>query len=90
MDQKLDQALPKDERGIYEACLCSPATGVSALPCVVTGYLVLRNGVTFAADGKRSANLDDWKRLNCAASVNRNAECMDVCDFVRKWCGNLA
>ncbi|VDD80059.1 unnamed protein product [Mesocestoides corti] len=90
MDQKLEQSLPKDERGVYEACLRSPATGVSALPCVVTGYPVLRDGIYFSADkGKHSANLEDWKRLNYAATVNRNPECTDVCEFVRKWCGNV-
>lgn len=90
MDQKLDQVLPKDERGIYVACLRSSATGVSALPCVVTGYPVLRDGVSFSSkNGKHSANLEDWKRLTYAANVNRNAECVDVFEFIRKWCGSV-
>ncbi|KAL5965213.1 hypothetical protein TSMEX_007033 [Taenia solium] len=90
MDQKLDQVLPKDERGVYVACLRSSATGVSALPCVVTGYPVLRDGVSFSSkNGKHSANLEDWKRLTYAANVNRNAECVDVFEFIRKWCGSV-
>ncbi|CUT99105.1 intraflagellar transport protein 172 [Echinococcus multilocularis] len=90
MDQKLDQILPKDERGIYVACLRSSATGVSALPCVVTGYPVLRDGVSFSSkSGRHSANLEDWKRLTYAATVNRNAECVDVFEFIRKWCGSV-
>lgn len=90
MDQKLDQSLPKDERGIYVACLRSSATGVSALPCVVTGYPVLRDGISFSAEnGKHSANIEDWKSLTYAANVNRNNECSDVFDFIRKWCGSV-
>ncbi|VDM16004.1 unnamed protein product [Hydatigera taeniaeformis] len=90
MDQKLDQVLPKDERGIYVACLSSPATGVSALPCVVTGYPVLRDGVSFSSkSGKHSANLEDWKRISYAANVNRNSECIDTFEFIRKWCGSV-
>ncbi|VDN09766.1 unnamed protein product [Dibothriocephalus latus] len=88
MDQKLEQILPKDERGAYVAALKAPGTGLKALPCVVTGYPVLRNGIAFS-DPKRVANQDDWKRLQNAANVARNASCIDVCDFIRKWCGSV-
>ncbi|KAL7058247.1 hypothetical protein AAHC03_017052 [Spirometra sp. Aus1] len=88
MDQKLEQILPKDERGAYVAALKAPGTGLKALPCVVTGYPVLRNGIAFS-DPKRAANQEDWKRLQNAATVARNASCIDVCDFIRKWCGSV-
>uniref|UniRef100_A0A0X3PJC6 Intraflagellar transport protein 172 homolog n=1 Tax=Schistocephalus solidus TaxID=70667 RepID=A0A0X3PJC6_SCHSO len=88
MDQKLEQILPKDERGAYVAALKAPGTGLKALPCVVTGFPVLRNGIAFS-DPKRAANQDDWKRLQNAATIARNASCIDVCDFIRKWCGSV-
>lgn len=39
MDQRLEQILPKDERGVYEASLSVPSTGVASQPCVITGKL---------------------------------------------------
>ena len=37
MDQKVEQALPKDERGTYEASLVATDTGIRSLPCVISG-----------------------------------------------------
>ena len=37
MDQKVEQALPKDERGTYEASLVAVDTGIRSLPCVISG-----------------------------------------------------
>jgi hypothetical protein len=37
MDQKVEQSLPKDERGTYEASLVATDTGIRSLPCVITG-----------------------------------------------------
>lgn len=37
MDQRLEQVLPQDERGTYEASLVAASTGVRALPCLITG-----------------------------------------------------
>lgn len=39
MDQKVEQALPKDERGTYEASLVAADTGIRSLPCVISGVL---------------------------------------------------
>ena len=37
MDQKVEQSLPKDERGTYEASLVAADTGIRSLPCVISG-----------------------------------------------------
>lgn len=37
MDQRLEQALPQDDRDTYEASLVAANTGVRSLPCVLTG-----------------------------------------------------
>lgn len=37
MDQRLEQVLPRDERGAYEASLVAASTGVRSLPCLITG-----------------------------------------------------
>lgn len=39
MDQRLEQALPQDERSTYEASLVAAGTGVLSLPCLLTGKL---------------------------------------------------
>lgn len=39
MDQRLEQALPQDERSTYEASLVAAGTGVPSLPCMLTGKL---------------------------------------------------
>ncbi|CAH8497562.1 unnamed protein product [Dicrocoelium dendriticum] len=87
MDQKLEQSLPKDERGVYEGALEASGTGLSALPCIITGYPVLRNGVEFDNPG-RVAIRDHWSRLQHAAKVARTTECVDVKEFIQRWCGN--
>ena len=37
LDQRVEQSLPKDERGTYVASLSCPHTGVTSLPCILTG-----------------------------------------------------
>ena len=43
LDQRVEQSLPKDERGTYVASLSCPHTGVTSLPCVLTGQAVDHN-----------------------------------------------
>ncbi|CAL8090514.1 unnamed protein product [Calicophoron daubneyi] len=86
MDQKLDQSLPKDERGVYVAALEAPGTGLSALPCVITGYPVLRNGVEFEKPNNVAIR-ENWTRFLHASKVARTSECADAKEFIVKWCG---
>lgn len=37
MNQTIEQVLPKDERGVYEASLFDVNSGQAALPCAITG-----------------------------------------------------
>ena len=37
LDQRVEQVLPNDERGTYVASLSCSHTGVTSLPCVITG-----------------------------------------------------
>ena len=69
MDNQVDQTLPTDERGTYVASLHSPHTDVQSLPCVVTGYPVLRNRIDFKT-ACRTANKDDWNTLVMAMKVS--------------------
>lgn len=86
MDQKVEQVLPKDERGTYEASLVAADTGIRSLPCVISGYPVLRNKVDFKNTNK-VANKDDWNKFLMATKVSHSPELQDVLKFIGKWCG---
>ncbi|KAH8862639.1 Intraflagellar transport protein 172 like [Schistosoma japonicum] len=86
MDQKLDQTLPKDERGVYVASLNSPGTGLSALPCIISGYPVLRNGIIFE-QSKRIASKVNWDKFLYITKISRTSECSDVKEFIERWSG---
>lgn len=88
MDQRLEQVLPRDERNVYEASLLSPNTGLTSVPCVLTGYPVLRNQVEFSSSG-RAANKDDWNKFLMATKTSHSPECQDVLKFISQWCGAL-
>ncbi|CAJ0966968.1 unnamed protein product [Ranitomeya imitator] len=86
MDQRVEQVLPVDERGVYEASLVAVNSGVRSLPCVITGYPVLRNKIEFTQPGK-AANKEDWNRLLMAIKTSHSPECQDVLRFISRWCG---
>ncbi|KZR96625.1 Intraflagellar transport protein 172 [Daphnia magna] len=57
LDQRIEQQLPLDERGVYEACLINcwkKSSDPPATPCVLTGYPVLRQPVKFPAQRKET------------------------------------
>uniref|UniRef100_A0A2K6G5V0 Intraflagellar transport protein 172 homolog n=1 Tax=Propithecus coquereli TaxID=379532 RepID=A0A2K6G5V0_PROCO len=88
MDQRLEQVLPRDERGVYEASLVAVSTGVRALPCLITGYPILRNKIEFKRPGK-AANKDNWNKFLMAIKTSRSPVCQDVLKFISQWCGGL-
>ncbi|CAH2245239.1 intraflagellar transport 172 homolog [Pelobates cultripes] len=88
MDQRVDQVLPKDERGTYEASLIDVSSGVRSLPCLITGYPVLRNKIEFKQPGK-AANKEDWNKFLMAVKTSHSPECQDVLKFISRWCGGL-
>uniref|UniRef100_A0A3P8XGI6 IF140/IFT172/WDR19 TPR domain-containing protein n=1 Tax=Esox lucius TaxID=8010 RepID=A0A3P8XGI6_ESOLU len=88
MDQRVEQVLPKDERDTYEASLLAANTGIRSLPCVITGYPVLRNKIEFKGPGK-AANKEDWNKFLMATKTTHSPECQDVLKFLSQWCGGL-
>lgn len=83
---QVEQVLPTDERDTYEACLVAVNTGINSLPCVITGYPVLRNKMEFKRPGK-AANKEDWNKFIMATKVSHSPECQDVLRFLGNWCG---
>ncbi|XP_075772378.1 intraflagellar transport protein 172 homolog [Pelodiscus sinensis] len=88
MDQRLEQVLPRDERDTYEASLVAAGTGVRSLPCLLTGYPVLRSKVEFKRPG-REANKDTWNKFLMAVKTSHSPTCQDVLQFIGQWCGGL-
>ncbi|KAH7979194.1 hypothetical protein HPB49_008618 [Dermacentor silvarum] len=62
MNQGVEQALPADEQGFYEASLEGPKGTLRALPCLITGYPVLQNKLQFQKPGI-VCNKDDWNKF---------------------------
>ncbi|XP_076011253.1 intraflagellar transport protein 172 homolog [Genypterus blacodes] len=88
MDRRLEQVLPSDERNSYEASLLAANTGICSLPCILTGYPVLRNKIEFASVEK-AAIKDDWNKFVVTTKTTHSPECQDVLEFIRGWCGGL-
>uniref|UniRef100_A0A3P9PZB4 Intraflagellar transport 172 n=1 Tax=Poecilia reticulata TaxID=8081 RepID=A0A3P9PZB4_POERE len=88
VENRLEQVLPRDERDTYEASLVAANTGLRSLPCVLTGYPVLRNKIEFPVAGK-AANKEDWNKFLMATKTTHSPECQDVLKFLNNWCGGL-
>ncbi|XP_076806393.1 intraflagellar transport protein 172 homolog [Clavelina lepadiformis] len=89
MDHKVEQVLPTDERDTFEANLLAHKTGIRALPCVITGYPVLRNRIEFKID-ERVANREDWQRITMAAKMSPSFPLQDTLRFVTQFTGGMA
>ncbi|KAM6180361.1 LOW QUALITY PROTEIN: intraflagellar transport protein 172 homolog [Erethizon dorsatum] len=88
MDQRLEQILPQDESGTYEASLVAASTGVRTLPCLITGYPILRNKIEFKRPGK-AADKDNWNKFLMAIKMSHSPVCQDVLKFISQRCGGL-
>ena len=100
MDTELSQSLPMDplrEGEVYEASLIN-ADGSQCLPCLVTGYPVIRHKAIEFKAGKYAANKEDWNRLLMLAKMSESSEensakesdqqLKAVLHFVGRLCGN--
>ncbi|XP_019769911.2 intraflagellar transport protein 172 homolog [Dendroctonus ponderosae] len=81
MDQKVDQVLPIDERQLYESSL-QPGD----LPCLVTGYPIKKQSVSFSKS-KFQVNKDAWAKLNMGSKMAPDSNVPSVISFIQKWCG---
>lgn len=83
MDSKIDQSLQLDGRNLYESSL-KPGE----LPCVISGYPVLKTGVHFSKSSY-TANKDMWAKLNMAAKISPESNVHDILFFIQNWCGTV-
>lgn len=74
MDSSVMQELPKDpfrDGEVYEASLINADSSLS-LPCLVTGYPVIRHKMLEFKPGKYAANKDDWNKLLMLTKVRQH------------------
>lgn len=90
MDQRVEQGLPVDQRGVYTGSLTCPANGSAPLQaCALTGYPIRGSIVRFEGSS-RVVDRDDWnKLLNTARQAPQDSALNDVLVFVQEWCGTL-
>lgn len=90
MDQKIEQGLPVDQRGVYVGSLISPiSTGAPLQQCVITSYPV-RGPVIRFEETNRVADRDDWTKLvNTARQASPDSPLNDILVFLQEWCGTV-
>ncbi|XP_018399953.1 PREDICTED: intraflagellar transport protein 172 homolog [Cyphomyrmex costatus] len=88
MDQKIEQGLPVDQRGVYVGSLTSPTnSGAPLQQCVITGY-PMRGPVIRFEETNRVADRDDWTKLiNTARQAPPDSPLNDILVFLQDWCG---
>ncbi|XP_012058709.1 PREDICTED: intraflagellar transport protein 172 homolog [Atta cephalotes] len=88
MDQKIEQGLPVDQRGVYVGSLTSPInSGAPLQQCVITGY-PMRGPVVRFEETNRVADRDDWTKLiNTARQAPPDSPLNDILVFLQDWCG---
>ena len=74
----------KDGRGTFVGSLRDAQTGRISAPCIVTGYPVGPETVSF---GGRQANKEDWNRFIMATKTSGSDELQNVMEFLAAWCG---
>ena len=84
--QSVEQSLPKDARGVFQASLTSPSQAKPANACVITGYPTIKDVVNFKF-GSHSANKEDWNALILGTKQTHSAECNNIVHFITTWCG---
>jgi len=88
MDQKIEQGLPVDQRGVYVGSLTSStSSGMPLQQCTITGYPVRGPVIKFEETG-HVADRDDWTKLvHTARQASPDSPLNDILVFLQKWCG---
>ncbi|XP_046738149.1 intraflagellar transport protein 172 homolog [Diprion similis] len=90
MDQRVEQGLPVDQRGVYIGSLTNPANTTGVLQaCILTGYPIRGPIINFEGSN-HVADRDDWNKLvSTARQAPQDSPLNDVLIFVQEFCGIL-
>lgn len=88
MDQKVEQGLPIDQRGVYIGSLTSSiSNSIPLQECTLTGYPI-RGPVIKFEKSNRVTDRDDWTKLvNVARQTSSDSPLNDIILFIQDWCG---
>ena len=88
IDQRVDQCLPVDQRGVYVGSLTSHTSDANPLAeCALTGYPVRGASVQFQGS-RRVASREDWNKfVGAARQTPSDSPFNDILAFVQEWCG---
>ena len=92
MDTQLSQNLPLDplrEGEVYEASLVN-SDGSTCLPCLVTGYPVIKHRQIELKPNKFAANKEDWNKLLMLTKQTNDQQLRNILHFIGQLCGNSA
>lgn len=85
MDRKSVQVLDRDERGVFVGTLKDARSGKVYDACVLTGFPILRNNVSFKPG--YAAIKEDWNKYLMAMKSAADDNLKDVLRFLNRWCG---
>lgn len=90
MDQKVEQGLPMDQRGVYIGSLTSPSNTAEVLQaCFITGYPIRGPIINFEGSNQ-VADREDWNKLvSTARQAHQDSDLNDILFFVQEFCGIL-
>lgn len=89
MESSNNHDLPQKYDGSYEASLIN-RDGSQCLPCIVTGYPVVKSKLMELKSGQYAANKDDWNKLLMLTKVSSSQDLKDILLFIGKLCGNAS
>ncbi|CAF0950446.1 unnamed protein product [Didymodactylos carnosus] len=88
MKQAIKPSLRKDSRNCVEFALTNPESGTRNSPCIITGYPVLDDSISFEKYNLM-ANKEDWNKFILTAKSIRHESLQDCVRFIGKWTGSV-
>ncbi|XP_033198470.2 intraflagellar transport protein Oseg2 isoform X1 [Bombus vancouverensis nearcticus] len=90
MDQKVEQVLPTDHRGVYVGSLTAHSVDSGSLQaCILTGYPI-RGSIIKFSEVQHVADRDDWTKLtNTARQAPQDSNLNDILAFIQEWFGAI-
>lgn len=88
MDQRVEQGLPVDQRGVYIGSLTNPNSTLTPLQeCALSGFPLRGPTIRFESNSF-VADRDEWNKLiNTAKREAADSTLNDILAFMREWCG---
>jgi tetratricopeptide (TPR) repeat protein len=90
LSRKLPACPYRDAADVYEASLTSDHSSPPLLPCIVTGYPVIKHKMMELQTARYAANKDDWNKLLMLTKMSASEDLKDILLFIGRLCGNAS